>query len=323
MSEEGTQLSNPFSTGGGGTNFENQVQSAFVVLMLTGGVVPCLRPWPIKKIKLQGKYEGYNTDDFIAFVEEKGGGQKAKLLAQIKHSVAITEGDKTFAQVIQAAWNDFQNSECFDPRTDVIALITGPLSAHDIENARIVLERARHSENADEFFTKTSRAKFSSNEQREKLDAFRSQLKKANCGMDIGTEQVWRFLKSFHLLGYDLDIESGVTLSLLNSHISQFDCGDISALWAKVSKHVASSNQNAGTISRDTISDEIMAALSKRVSIVQIPERLLKKAKTREKTSVYPAADKANALMYATLLGSWSDKSEGDMDAIQKLIERK
>ena len=60
--------------------------------MLTGGVVPCLRPWPIKKIKLQGKYAGYNTDDFIAFVEERTGEQKAKLLAQIKHSVAITEG---------------------------------------------------------------------------------------------------------------------------------------------------------------------------------------------------------------------------------------
>jgi len=152
MNDEATQLSNPFSTGGGGTNFENQVQSAFVVLMLTAGAVPCLRPWPIKKIKLQGKYEGYNTDDFIAFVEERTGGSKARFLAQIKHSVAITEGDKIFSQVIQAAWSDFRNTECFDPRTDVIALITGPLSAHDIENARVILERARHAENAEEFF---------------------------------------------------------------------------------------------------------------------------------------------------------------------------
>jgi hypothetical protein len=37
--------------------------------MLTGCVVPCLQ-LPIKKIKLQGYYDGYNTDDFIAFVEE-------------------------------------------------------------------------------------------------------------------------------------------------------------------------------------------------------------------------------------------------------------
>lgn len=197
------------------------------------------------------------------------------------------------------------------------------MSAHDIENARIILERARHSENATEFLKKVSRAKFSSNEQREKLDAFRSQLKKANAGKDVSDHQLWNFLKRFHLLGYDLDIESGVTLSLLNSHIAQFDCGDISGLWGKISKHVGSSNQNAGTITRETIPDEVKAAFSKRVSVVQIPERLLKKKKAGEKKPVYPTGDKANALMYATLLGSWSDKSEGDMDAIQKLIERK
>src|ERR1051326_3569912 len=100
MSSELTKLSNPFSTGGGGNNFEHHVQSAFVVLMLTGGVVPCLQPWPIKKIKLQGKYAGYNTDDFIAFLENRNGGQKAKLLAQIKHSVGITASDETFANVM-------------------------------------------------------------------------------------------------------------------------------------------------------------------------------------------------------------------------------
>jgi hypothetical protein len=71
MGEATTQLSNPFSMGGGGVNFESQVQSAFVVLMLTGGVVPCLSPWPITKIKLQGKDKDYDTDDFIAFVEER------------------------------------------------------------------------------------------------------------------------------------------------------------------------------------------------------------------------------------------------------------
>lgn len=83
MSDEPAKLSNPFSTGGGGHNFENNVQAAFVILMLTGGVVPCLQPLPIKQIKLQGKYAGYDTDDFIVFAESRNGTQKAKLLAQI------------------------------------------------------------------------------------------------------------------------------------------------------------------------------------------------------------------------------------------------
>src|SRR5947207_3333434 len=114
MNSDDKQIANPFSTGGGGSNFENQVQTAFVVLMLTGGAVPGLQPWPIKKIKLQGRYAGYKTDDFIAFVEEHGTGQTAKLLAQIKHTVSITENDATFGEVIQAAWSDFNNDDVFN-----------------------------------------------------------------------------------------------------------------------------------------------------------------------------------------------------------------
>jgi hypothetical protein len=320
MSDEIKQLSNPFSTGAGGPNFENHVQCAFVVLMLTGGVVPCLQPLPITKIKLQGKYAGYNTDDFIAYVENRNGNQRAKLLAQIKHSVGITENDKTFAEVIQAAWIDFQNPEIFDQKTDAIALITGPLSAHDIQNARIILERARHSETAKEFLDKVNRAKFSSDAQRDKLQAFRSQLKGANKDEDVGDEQLWRFLKSFHLLGYDLDTKSGVTLSLLNSHIAQFNCGDILGAWTKIAKEVESFNQNAGTITLETISEEIKHAFCERAPIRYMPPELLERTEEKQEAD-FTQGQMPKTLAIASLLGSWNDKSSGDLDAIKKLIE--
>ena len=77
MSKNNKQLSNPFSTGGGGGHFEAHVQASFVALMLTGGYAPCLPCWPITEIKLQGKIDGYDTDDLIVFVEKatqrKGG----------------------------------------------------------------------------------------------------------------------------------------------------------------------------------------------------------------------------------------------------------
>ena len=58
MTKQGKQLSNPFSTGGGGNNFETRVHASFVTLMLSGGFAPCLPPWPIKEVKLQGKRLG-------------------------------------------------------------------------------------------------------------------------------------------------------------------------------------------------------------------------------------------------------------------------
>jgi hypothetical protein len=323
MNSDDKQLANPFSTGGGGSNFENQVQAAFTVLMLTGGIAPCLPPWPIKKIKLQGRYAGYQTDDFIIFVEERSTGQKAKLLAQIKHTISIRDNDPTFGEVIQAAWSDFRNNEIFNPATDKFALISGPLSAREIENTRTILEWARHTETATEFINNIQLTKFSSNTKRSKLQAFRSQLKKANNEVDLSDDELWRFLKSFHLLGYDLDIRSGVTLSLLLSHISQFTDTNISDLWAIVAREVSSFNQNAGTISPETIPQEIRDAFSQRLRQEVIPEELVRTAETETpvpEDELYKG-EYADAIMLASLLGSWNDKVEGDRNAIKDLIE--
>jgi hypothetical protein len=142
MPEPAKQQSNPYSTGGGGVNFETRVQAAFTVLMLTGRIAPCLPPFPITKIKLQGHYAGFNTDDFIVFSKQPETEKVVKLLAQIKHAISITAGDTTFAEVIQSTWNDF-NDENFDSSVDALALITGPLSATDIDDVRPILEWAR------------------------------------------------------------------------------------------------------------------------------------------------------------------------------------
>ena len=162
MTNISKQLSNPFSTGGGGGHFEAHVQASFVALMLTGGFAPCLPCWPISKIKLQAKHVGYDTDDLIVFAEQPSSDQKRKIFGNIKHSISITEKDKVFGEVIQAAWNDFNNAALFTKQNDVIALITGPLSATDINDVRWLLEQARHLENAEEFIRKVVLANFSS-----------------------------------------------------------------------------------------------------------------------------------------------------------------
>ena len=258
MIEPPKQQSNPFSTGGGGGNFETRVQSAFVVLMLTGRISPCMPPWPITKLKLQGRYAGFNTDDFIVYTKDTQTDREAKLLAQIKHSISITEGNDTFGEVIQATWNDFSNPEIFTVGTDVLVLITGPLSATDINNVRPLLEWARHSENETEYFNKVNTANFSSDAKRNKLNVFRAHLNKANAGTDVSDEQLWQFLKSFHLLGYDLDTESGSTISLLQSLVAQSSTENTSFLWSRIIDAVQLCNQNAGTINLDTLPEDIV-----------------------------------------------------------------
>jgi hypothetical protein len=262
MPESAKQQSNPFSTGGGGQNFETRVQAAFTVLMLSGRLGPCLPPFPITKIKLQGRYAGFNTDDFIVFSKQPETKKKAKLLAQIKHDINITAGDATFAEVIQSTWNDFSD-ESFDYNTDALALITGPLSATDINDVRPILEWARHSEDEEEFFTKINTPNFSSDAKRKKLEAFKTHLKNANGkNDDVPDRQVWEFLKVFHIIGYDLDTESGSTLSLLHSLIAQYSHEAAPLLWTRVIDAVQTANQNAGTLTLESLPEDIRTAFS-------------------------------------------------------------
>ena len=262
MPESAKQQSNPFSTGGGGQNFETRVQAAFTVLMLSGRLGPCLPPFPITKIKLQGRYAGFNTDDFIVFSKQPETEKKAKLLAQIKHDINITAGDATFAEVIQSTWNDFSD-ESFDYNTDALALITGPLSATDINDVRPILEWARHSEDEEEFFTKINTPNFSSDAKRKKLEAFKTHLKNANGkNDDVPDRQVWEFLKVFHIIGYDLDTESGSTLSLLHSLIAQYSNEAAPLLWTRVIDAVQTANQNAGTLTLESLPEDIRTAFS-------------------------------------------------------------
>jgi hypothetical protein len=289
--------------------------------MLTECSAPCLtRPWPIKKIKLQGRYDGYNTDDFIAFVEDATGEEKAKLLAQIKLSIKITQNDPVFADVIQAAWSDFNDKELFDEETDIFALITGPLTATDNE-ARTILEWARTSETAEEFLKKVSLTKLSSSVKRKKLAAFCAQLKKANNGDHIGDERLFRFLKRFHLLPCDLDISSGLILSLMRSSIAQYTNTDASGIFDIVATQVASSNQSAGTLTRGTVSDEIKRIFSRRVTPIPPDYVPAQEIQSHLTPSAYSKSPQADALTFASLLGGWNENVEADRDAIRKLIE--
>lgn len=263
MTDQDKQQSNPFSTGEGGSSFEIRVQAAFTVLMLTDGVAPCLPSWPIIKIKLQVKYAGFNTDDCIVFVQDSQTRRECKLLAQIKHAVSITERDQIFSEVILSAWKDFNNPNKFSEGTDAIALITGPLSSTDINNVRPLLEWARHCADADEFISKVNTAKFSSKIKQEKISAFRYHLKSANSGVDVDNELLWRFLKSFYLIGYDLDAATGSTLSLLHALILQNSSEpQPDVVWSQIVTFVQGANPNAGTITLDTIPKHIRSCFN-------------------------------------------------------------
>lgn len=249
MPKKRVKQSNPFSTGGGGTNFEISVQTYFSACMLMGWKIPGLKEADIKKMKLQGRYEGFNTDDCIIY--GKNGG---KLLCQIKHTIAITEGDSTFKEVMEAAWNDFDNKDLFDKDNDRIALVTAGLSATDIKNTKYIFQWARACNDKDEFLHKMYLPNFSSKEKQNKYEIIKEHLKRANSGI-ISDDEVWQFLKHFNILILELDVPDSAISLAITEGIDQFAHKD--NFGAELYRYIADLNQNAGTVTAEKIASDL------------------------------------------------------------------
>ncbi len=318
MSKSRKQLSNSFSTGGGGGHFEAHVQASFVVLMLTGGYPPCLPSWPIKEIKLQGKIDGFDTDDLIVFIENNDTKETRKLLGQVKHSIRITQGDTVFSEVIQAAWNDFSNPSVFAEGKDIIALITGPLSATDSHTVHWLLNQARHTKSADEFYRNVEQTIFSPTKSGEKLGVFQHHLNLANNNTEVSKDKLYSFLNNFYLLGYDLGSEVGVVLSILYSHISQFNQKDPTWVWSRVVDIVQTWNQDAGTITLGKLPEDLRDVF-KRPAFASIPTELTVIQPKPEKTD-WSQHQHATDLAQVNLIGAWNEKNRADIDVLSKII---
>lgn len=312
------QLSNSFSTGGGGSHFEAHVQASFVVLMLTGGQAPCLPNWPIKEIHLQGKHSGFHTDDIVVFVDNDEDKERRKILGQIKHSIAITKRDTSFAEVLNCAWKDFNNPDNFKKSKDIIALITGPLNATDFHNVNWLLNQSRHTKNADDFFRNVKQAKFSPSKSIEKLEVFQKHLRSANSGRFVSRDDLYQFLKHFHILGYDLGKEVGVVLSLLHSHISQFNQRYSHWIWPRIVDIVQTWNQDGGVITIDNLPDDIINEFEQ-PSVVRISKEL------EVERPKLPEADWGllrykEELALFNCIGKWIEKNDNDVIIVEEIL---
>jgi hypothetical protein len=314
---KGKNLSNPYSTGGGGVHFEAAVQACFVTLMLTGGFAPCLVPWPVVEIKLQGKVEGFETDDLIVYVEDPVSQERRRLLGQVKHSVGLTAKNAVFGEVLAAAWADFNNSALFTQGRDAIALITGPLSTTDQLNIRFLLDQARATKDSAEFYRNVQSARFSPVKAEEKLSAIELHLQNANEGVKLSRDQVFDFLRHYHVVGYDLDNDAGVLLSLLHSHMSQFDMDLPQWAWARIVHVVQTANRAAGTISAANLPEDLLKAFERRPAAAFPKELQVTEEPAPQNWAQHPDAA---YLALAVLIGSWNEKNESDIREVAALL---
>ncbi len=320
MKARSKQLSNSFSTGGGGSHFEAHVQASYLTLMLSGGYAPCLPCWPIVKIKLQGKVDGYDTDDLIVFVENPANKETRKLLGQVKHTIQINKGNSIFSEVIQAAWNDFNNPTLFTKDKDIFALITGPINKTDFINVQWLLNFSRNTIDSTQFYRYVKQANFRPSKSDEKLEVFRSNLKQANRNKVVSDDILYSFLKHFYLVGYDLGAEEGVVLSLLHSHISQFKKENPQHIWARIVEIIQTRNQYAGTLTPQNIPEDIKDTFKQPI-YEHIPQELLT-LKTEIVKTHWSQYNNARDLALINMIGAWNENNGKDIYVLNNFVNK-
>jgi len=193
MSDKGSV----FQKGGGGTNFEQSIQAAFLVTLITGGSSPCLPANEITEVSFQNTNKGYETDDLLVAAKSVLG--KHKLLIQIKHDISFTEKNEIFKDVLRAFWKDYNKPALFDKTKDKLLIVKNGLTKDERNHFKSLFNWANsHATDAD-FFSEVNRIQA----KRERLNIIRDFLKEANENVDLSDNELWIFLKCMDVLEYD------------------------------------------------------------------------------------------------------------------------
>lgn len=318
MSSTLKKISSPFATGGGGIDFEHDVQSAFVVLLLANGVVHHLGQYPVRQINLQAKYLGYNTDDLIVYCADENGHNQRKMIAQIKHKITTSEKNEEFKNTIIAAWADYHNPKLFNKNRDIIAIITGLLPETETNAVRGLLENARAAKDFDDFNTRLNTKRFCDSRQQDKFQIFKSIINDSDEDSQINDKDIFEFLKVLHLFIYDLDVK-GITLSLLKSIIEQHSQQNSASVWAQIQSYVRDVDKSAGCITIDSIPDDIKSYF-KIQKALEIPDKYVPKEESLTKQSVI--FQYALELAQAFLIGSWNENKDADKQAVSLIVKK-
>lgn len=296
-------LSNPFSTGGGGVDFEHRVQSTFLLALLVEGFSPLLN-LPITSVVFQAKRLGYDTDDIVLFSSSDT--YSAKVVCQIKHGITLTENNATFKDVVVSAWSDF-NKPMFNKRTDKIVLISG--SVANANSLRFIYDQANGALDANDFIDRIIRPGYSNGTNREKLNAIRGLLKKANNDQDVTDEQLWEFCKVFTILIFDLDYETSINKFLIHALIASNSMENAVSVWSQLVDYAARCDKAAAHVTLDNIPEYIKQKFKNLLAISDaMPEPL--------------DFDIDSIWAKLALVGSWNEKNDFDKNFLESFLGR-
>jgi len=242
-------------TGGKGTNYEQWVQTAFLVTLIIRGKMPGFPTSQITKLAFQTIGQ-YDTNDILVVVESQT--EERRLLIECKDSdqFRFTKNNTHFKKVLNGFWKDYNNSNLFNKAKDRLLLVKRSITKAERSQVQKIFSLARSQAAATDFISKVERSK----SKKKNLDVFQDLLKEVNNNENISDDELWEFLKCVDLLEYDFLNDSSVAEAYFLSLIKPFKSPQTSLnekeIWNNVLAYVSTSNWKGASITLESIRNE-------------------------------------------------------------------
>jgi uncharacterized protein YjbI with pentapeptide repeats len=254
LSEKLGYVPSPISTSNWGARFEHLVGAIYLAEMLVGDIPYGLKEGKVSKVKFQTLFAGDKLDDIAVYTENP----KLKLSLQIKSNLNFRKTDKDFLNVIKACW-ETRSGKSFDPRYERYGIGLGFYSQDLDTNLKVVIDLAKRSESPDEFERKMKLPGYSSQPKREFVDIFKEAITKAK-GSTATAEDLRNFFRNFVILYFDVKDEGKdrtYHINALRNLVSNGSHQEAILLFDQLSTVAASFAASAGTLTKDTLKEEI------------------------------------------------------------------
>ncbi len=227
---------------------------AFYTLALLAGSEPRGLPGAvIRSVEFQQRVANHPLDDVVVKATNADG-SAATLEIQVKRRLTFTATDTQFQEVVGQIWEAAKRADFNTTRYEVAVAIaqTTTRTEHACQE---VLHWAREIPNSAAFAAHMARSGFASQDMRDFLDVFRTNLTLANAPTD--DETVWQLLRRFQILVFDFespgsDYEHRVRERARWS-LAPENAGRAGELWPVLVDYVGSSARAAGAKDRPTL----------------------------------------------------------------------
>ena len=197
----GKGTASPFSTGGGGYEYERRVAATYLAAMICGEDAPGA-DGTVTEVKFQQRGAGHLLDDLVV-VSDKGG-RTSRLSLQVKHGLRVGASSE-FRGVIVDCWRMFAGSEgaVFDRSADRLGIVVNRIADAAGRHCLPVLDAARASGDSGAFWS-GMRGGGHSKHRDEFVDSIREAIA-GSAGTDATDDDLWEFLRVIRIVVLDMD----------------------------------------------------------------------------------------------------------------------